>query len=437
MPLPVVAIVGAPNVGKSTLFNRLIGRRKAIVADSPGVTRDRIMAECEVEGRLVTLVDTGGMVHEAGDDLTRRIRTEALKAVETADLILFVVDGRAGLTAADEHVGALLRKSGRPVVPVANKIDSRGQEGYEFELFRLGLDGVVGVSAEQGRGLDTLLETMAARLPAEAPAPEPPGIPIAILGRPNVGKSSLFNRILRDERSLVSEVAGTTRDPIDATFTHAGTLWRIVDTAGIRRHLAAAETVEWVSVLKARQALETAEVAIVLVDANEPLGHQDRAIVGMVVDSHRPVVLAVNKIDRIDGGEAAARERVETMREDLRFSSWVPALAVSAKTGRGVAALLTALAKVREESRRRFSTAELNRALEAIVSEKHPPSDGGREVRFHYISQAPGAPPCFIVFGNGRRLEPAYHRYMEGRLRRRLGLDSSPITLLFRRKSAR
>jgi len=437
MPLPVVAIVGAPNVGKSTLFNRLIGRRQAIVADHPGVTRDRLMAECEVEGRKVTLVDTGGMVHESGDDLTRRIRTEALKAVENADLILFVVDGRAGLTAADEHVGALLRKSGRPVVPVANKIDSRGQEGYEFELFRLGLDGVIGVSAEQGRGITTLVEAIVSHLPAESPAPEAPGIPIAILGRPNVGKSSLFNRILRDERSLVSEIAGTTRDPIDATFTHAGALFRIVDTAGIRRHLTGAESVEWVSVLKARQALERAEVAIVLVDALEPLGHQDRAIVGMVVDSHRPVVLAVNKIDRIEGGDAKVSARVEELRDDLRFSSWVPALPVSAKTGRGVAALLTALASVREESRRRFSTADLNRALTAIVSEKHPPSDGGREVRFHYISQAPGAPPCFIVFGNGRRLEPAYHRYMEGRLRKRLGLSSSPITLLFRKKSSR
>src|SRR5262245_8565044 len=267
MPLPVVAIVGAPNVGKSTLFNRLLGRRQAIVADVPGVTRDRLMAECELDGRRVTLVDTGGVVSGPQDDLGRRVRDEALKAVETADLIVFVIDARAGLTASDEHVGALLRASGRPTVAVANKIDSRGQEGFEFDLYRLGLGEVVPVSGEQGRGIGDLVERIAAALPERAEEAEEPGIPLAIIGRPNVGKSSLFNRIVRSERSVVSETPGTTRDPVDAIFEHGGVLWRIVDTAGIRRRLGGAESIEWVSVLKARQALERAAFVIALVDA--------------------------------------------------------------------------------------------------------------------------------------------------------------------------
>jgi len=213
MPRPIVAIVGAPNVGKSTLFNRLLGRRQAIVADEPGVTRDRLTAEAQVGARSVTVVDTGGVTSGDRDDLARRVREEALKAAEMADVILFVIDGRAGLTAADEHVATLLRASGRPVIPVVNKIDSRSQEGFEFEMFRLGFDEVLPISAEEGRGLVELVEKIEALLPPEEHAAEDPGVPVAIVGRPNVGKSSLFNCLLRDERSVVSEKPGTTRDP--------------------------------------------------------------------------------------------------------------------------------------------------------------------------------------------------------------------------------
>ena len=437
MPLPVVAIVGAPNVGKSTLFNRLLGRRQSIVADSPGVTRDRLMAEAELDNRRLTLVDTGGVVEGPKDQLTTRVREEALKAVEAADLIVFVIDARVGVTASDEHVGGLLRSSGRPVIAVANKVDSRGQEGLEFDMYRLGLGEVVAISAEQGRGIDDLSERIVAALPERAPMEEPPGTALAIIGRPNVGKSSLFNRIVRAERSVVSETPGTTRDPVDATFEHDGVLFRIVDTAGIRRRVGGAESIEWVSALKARQAIERAEFVIAIVDALEGIGHQDRALMGLVLESHRPVILAVNKIDLVEGGAAAIEERLRSARDELRFSAWVPALPVSARTGRGVAALLAAVARVREQTRRRFPTADLNRALESIVAERHPPSDRGREVRFHYVSQAPGAPPCFIVFGNGRRVDPSYRRFMEQGLRRRLDLPESPITLLFRGRDAR
>ena len=435
MPKPIVAIVGAPNVGKSTLFNRLLGRRQSIVADEPGVTRDRLTAEAEIGARSVTLVDTGGVTSGDRDDLARRVRQEALKAAEMADIILFVIDGRAGLTAADEHVASLLRTSGRPVIPVANKIDSRSQEGLEFELYRTGFDAVLPISAEEGRGLIELVERIETLLPEEPHAAEDPGVAVAIVGRPNVGKSSLFNRLVRDERSVVSERPGTTRDPVDATFTHHGTLYRVVDTAGIRRRLGGADSLEWVSVLKARQALERAAVAIGLVDATLGIEHQDRALLGLILETRRPAVLGVNKVDLVEGGEQAVQKRLEDLREGLRFSPHVPLVALSAKTGRGIGTLLTTLERLREESARRFSTPVLNRALESILAERHPPSDNGRAVTFHYITQAPGSPPRFVVFGNGRRVAPEYRRFVEHRLRDRLGLLHAPITLLFRRRS--
>jgi GTP-binding protein len=437
MPHPVVAIVGAPNVGKSTLFNRLLGRRHSIVADLPGVTRDRLTADAEILGRDVTLVDTGGVVDRAADDLTRRVGEEALKAVETADVIIFLIDARAGLTAPDEHVGRILRSSGRPIVPVANKIDSQSQQGLEFELYRLGLGEVVPVSAEQGTGIAELLEAIVARLPEPGETPPQPGVALAIIGRPNVGKSSLFNRILKSERSVVSEMPGTTRDPVDATFTREGVLYRIVDTAGIRRRLGGADAIEWVSVLKARQALERAELVIALVDATREMEHQDRALMGLVIASRRPAVVAMNKIDLLDPKDRPVSERMEALREDLKFSAWVPVVPISARTGTGVDTLLGTVARVHAESGRRFATSELNRALEAIVKAKHPPADGGRDVRFHYITQAAGSPPRFLVFGNGRKVTESYRRYMEHRLRERLGLDLSPITLVFRRRPSR
>ena len=433
--LPVIAIVGAPNVGKSTLFNRLLGRRQAIVADEAGVTRDRLMADCDLAGRRVTLVDTGGIVQDAEDDLGRRVLGEAIKAVEAADAILFLVDARAGVTAADEQVAALLRSSGRPVILVGNKIDSRSQEGFEFELYRLGLGEVLPVSAEEGRGLGELVDALVARLPELRPETPAPGVPLAILGRPNVGKSSLFNRIVRLERSVVSEQPGTTRDPVDATFEHGGTLYRIVDTAGIRRRTTGADGVEWVSILKARQAVAQSEIVIAIVDVVAGIGHQDRALLGHLVDGRKPAVLAFNKVDLLEAGRKSVDERIQDLRDGLRFSGSVPAVPVSAKTGRGVGLLLETVAKVREQSGRRFATPELNRVLKAVLEEKHPPSDGGRDVRLNYITQAAGSPPRFVVFGNGRRLQAAYRRFLASRIRAHLGLDCCPVTLLFRRSN--
>jgi GTP-binding protein len=437
MRLPVVAIVGAPNVGKSTLFNRLLGQRKAIVSDRPGVTRDRITAPCDLFGHGLILVDTGGVVPGPTDDLTRRVREEALKAVEEADLILFVIDARAGPTAVDQEVAGLLRVSGKPVLMVANKVDAASLEGSEFELYRLGVGEVVPVSAEQGRGMDDLVERIRRALPGPVPLAAQDGVPIAIIGRPNVGKSSLFNRIVRQERALVSPTPGTTRDPVDAAFERGGVVYRVIDTAGMRRRPRGGGELEWVSVLKARQALAQAAIAIAMVDGNEEVGHQDLALLGMVGEGHIPAVLAVNKIDLLPARGVALEERLKSVRAALRFSPYVPVVGLSALTGRGVGRLLDIVGRLREESTRRFKTADLNRALEEALREKQPPADGGREVRFHYMTQTGTAPPRFAIFGNGRRVPPAYRRFLEGRLRRRLGLEFCPLILGFRRRPSR
>jgi GTP-binding protein len=433
MPLPVVAIVGAPNVGKSTLFNRLLGRRQAIVSDRPGVTRDRIAAECDLFGLRVALIDTGGVVTGEADDLTRSVRVEALKAVEGSDLILFVVDARAGLTATEQDVAELLRGSGKPVVTVANKVDASSLEGIELDLYRLGLGDVVAVSAEQGRGVDDLVERIRGLLPPSVDGETPQGVPIAIIGRPNVGKSSLFNRIVGDDRALVSPAPGTTRDPVDATFMRAGVLYRIIDTAGIRRRAGRGEEVEWVSVLKARRAVAEAEITIAMVDAGDGVGHQDLALLGLIGEARSPAILAVNKIDLLPSRGESVAGRLREIREAVRFSPHVPVIGLSALTGQGVGRLLEAVDTLREEIHRRFPTPALNRVLAEVLREKQPPADGGREVRFHYLTQVGGTPPRFVIFGNGRRVGPAYRRFMEGRLRAHLGLSAAPILLSFRR----
>jgi GTP-binding protein len=434
MTTPVVAIVGAPNVGKSTLFNRLLGQRRAIVSDRPGVTRDRIAARCDIDGRQVTLLDTGGVVPGKTDDLSRQVRNEALKAMQEADLILFVVDARAGPTATDLDVATVLRTSGKPVIPIANKIDAPSREGLQGEVYRLGLGEVTPLSAEHGRGIDALEARIGPLLPVSSATPATGGVPVALLGRPNVGKSSLFNRIVRGDRALVSPTPGTTRDPIDAMFRHAGTDYRIVDTAGIRRHARTGEDIERVSVIKARQTLERSELAIALVDGNEEITHQDQALLGLVVQSRKPALLAVNKIDLLPRKPAARAERIASIRDALRFSAHVPIVPLSALTGEGIEKLLAALGRLRRQTQRRFSTAILNAALAAIVKEKHPPSDGGRAVRFFYMTQIGGPPPHFVIFGNGRRVGAPYRRFLERRLRTRLGITTTPLHLRLRQR---
>ncbi|MCZ6694942.1 MAG: ribosome biogenesis GTPase Der [Acidobacteria bacterium] len=434
MPLPVVAIVGAPNAGKSTLFNRLLGRRKAIVAEMPGVTRDRITGEAEFEGRRLILVDTGGLIPGETDDLTRQVRNEALKAADGSDLILFVIDARAGITAIDLEVAGLLRSCGRPVLSVANKIDAASVEGLELDLYRLGLGEVIPLSAEQGRGLDLLVERVNSLLPESEVQESQSAIPLALIGRPNVGKSSLFNRIVGEERSLVDPQPGTTRDPVDATFTLRETCYRIIDTAGIRRRAQTGDMVEWVSVVKARQALDEAQMVIVLVDISGEISHQDQALLGLVAERRTPAILALNKIDLLADRGPELNDRIEGVRDAMRFSSHVPVVPISVRTGEGIPSLLDRLEYLRDQIHRRFTTAQLNRALNAIVNKKHPPSDRGRPVRFFYMTQVGTAPPRFMLFSNGGRVGVAYRRFLVSQLRDHLGLDDSPLALRIRRR---
>lgn len=434
MPLPVVAIVGAPNAGKSTLFNRLLGRRKAIVAEMPGVTRDRITGEAEFEGRRLILVDTGGLIPGETDDLTRQVRNEALKAADGSDLILFVIDARAGITAIDLEVAGLLRSCGRPVLSVANKIDAASVEGLELDLYRLGLGEVIPLSAEQGRGLDLLVERVNSLLPESEVQESQSAIPLALIGRPNVGKSSLFNRIVGEERSLVDPQPGTTRDPVDATFTLRETCYRIIDTAGIRRRARTGDMVEWVSVVKARQALDEAQMVIVLVDISGEISHQDQALLGLVAERRTPAILALNKIDLLVDRGPELNDRIEGVRDAMRFSSHVPVVPISVRTGEGIPSLLDRLEYLQDQIHRRFTTAQLNRALNAIVNKKHPPSDRGRPVRFFYMTQVGTAPPRFMLFSNGGRVGVAYRRFLVSQLRDHLGLDDSPLALRIRRR---
>jgi GTP-binding protein len=411
----------------------MLGRRKAIVSDVPGVTRDRNAADCDLYGTRVTLVDTGGVVQGASDDLTQQVRREALKAVEEADVILLVMDARNGVTGLDLEVARLLRSSGKPIIPVANKIDAGSLEGLEADAYRLGLGEVAPISAEQGRGVDDLIDRLVKELPESTASIAPEGVPVAIVGRPNVGKSSLFNRLLNERRALVTPIPGTTRDPVDALFEHAGSTYRVIDTAGIRRRAGRSEEIERVSVLMAKRALQEAAVAIVLVDAGSEIGHQDRAILGLVAEGHTPAVVAANKVDLLPSTGGALAKRLDEIREALGFASYIPIVPLSALKGTGMDTLLATLDTVRGESLRRFTTTDLNRALQEIVGEKQPPADAGREVRFYYMTQGGGGPPRFIVFGNGRQISEPYRRYMAGRLRTRLGLSYSPIILSFRR----
>jgi GTP-binding protein len=415
----------------------MLGRRKAITSDRPGVTRDRISAQVDLFGLQVILMDTGGIQPGDTDDLTSGVRAEALKAVKEADLILFVVDARAGLTATDEEVAAILRESGKPVVPLANKIDSASLAGLESEVYRAGLGEVMPLSAEQGRGLDELIDRIRRELPETSPEEARRAVPITIIGRPNVGKSSLFNRLVHQERALVSPIPGTTRDPVDATFERRGTLYRFVDTAGIKRRARAAEMIEQVSVAKAREALGEAEIVIAMVDASAGVEHQDLALLGLVAEGHKPAVLAANKVDLLQGQGSALEKRLREIRAAVRFSTYVPVVGLSALTGRGVDRLLDSVESLREEIHRRFATGDLNRVLREVLAEKQPPADGGHDVRFYYMTQAGGAPPRFLIYGNGRNVPESYRRFMESRLRRHLGLAASPLILAFRRRKAR
>ncbi|MEK6608895.1 MAG: ribosome biogenesis GTPase Der [Myxococcota bacterium] len=439
--LPIVAIVGRPNVGKSTLFNRLVGGSRAIVENTPGVTRDRHYASLDLCGRRAIVVDTGGFLGgEAGEGrLAALVRDQVKLAVDEAEIVLLVVDARAGVTPADRDLARMLRRSGKPFLAVANKVDHASVEAEAHEAYELGADAVIAVSAAHGRNIADLTDALETRLgpPARPIVDEEPvvrPIRLAIVGRPNAGKSSLLNAIVGQARTLVHDAPGTTRDPIDVDHEHAGTSFRLVDTAGIRKRRSSAEPSEQIAILRALRAAAYADVCALVIDAGMGIGTQDAHIAGVVTEEGRALVLVMNKWDLVQGRRAAAEDGARAqVAERLPFAAHAPLVLVSARTGLGVTAVLDATRTVYGDNHRHIPTAALNRLLREAVAGHAPPSPAGRPLRFYYIAQAKGAPPTFVISTNRPEdVADAYRRYLANQIRERYGFHGSPIRLQFR-----
>lgn len=430
--LPRLALVGRPNVGKSTLFNRICGQRKAIVDSRPGSTRDRNYAQCSWQGRGFELVDTGGLLLGSDDPLLGPAAEQAWRAIEQADQVLFLVDARAGLLPDDQAIAAQLRKAGRPVLLVVNKVEGGGEPPPEFA--RLGFERLVTISAEHGQNVGDLLDLALEFLPQQ-PLEEDPDAPLrlALVGRPNVGKSSLLNRLLGQERSVVSDIPGTTRDSVDSLLERAGQRYLLVDTAGIRRNRLLKENVDHVSVVLAKRSIERAEVAVLVLDAAEGLREMDATIGGYVADAGRAVVLAVNKWDLKDELGLKQRQFEEGLRERLKFLPYASVVYVSARSGKGLAALLQQAQRARQSWRQRVTTGELNRLLAQLQRKQAPKAKGAHAVTILFGAQIGTEPPTFALSINHPvDLHFSYLRYVENQLRERFGFEGTPIVLKVR-----
>ncbi len=439
---PVIAIVGRPNVGKSTFFNRLLGERTAIVQDEPGTTRDRLYGDAEWGGRRFTLVDTGGLLTGGAsaantEVMYRQVREQAEQAIKEADLLVFMLDAASGTTPADYEIADIVRRSEKPVVLVANKADSPSREDAAVDLYSLGLGEPIAISAYHGRGVGDLLDHIVSLLPPESEEEEPEtdAIRIAIVGRPNVGKSRLLNAILGQERSIVSDVPGTTRDPVDTELNWNGFELVLVDTAGIRRRGKVEPGIEQFSVIRSLRAIGRADVVLLLFDAVEGITAQDEHIAGYVLDEMKGLVLVVNKWDLVEKNSNTMREYTASIRERLQFLSWAPITFISAKFSQRIPTALEAAIKVSEERKKRVPTAGLNRLLKEAVAEHQPPSRPGKWLKFLYATQADIRPPTFVFFVNdAKQVQFGYKRYLENRLRERFGFEGTPIKLLFRNR---
>lgn len=434
MPKPVVAIVGRPNVGKSTLFNRLIGERTAIVEDTPGITRDRVYGHSDWNGREFTVVDTGGLGMREEDPFGEHIQAQAEIAIHEADLILFLVDAREGLTAGDEEVAETFRASGRPILLVANKADNERREADTHEFYSLGLGEVYSVSAHSGRGVADLLDDVVQRLPAAAEEEvDEDRIKIAIVGRPNVGKSSLLNAILGEERVIVSPVAGTTRDAVDVPFEFNQQPFMLIDTAGIRRAGKIQGSVEYYTVLRAERAIERCDVGVIVVDASMGVVDGDKRVAGMVDEAGRACVVFVNKWDLVKG--LTPREFGAQLRDEMPFLKFAPIVVGSAEDRKGMEDLLDTCADAANNHALRISTPELNRVIREAV-DRRPYSSAGREFKIYYATQVRSKPPTFVLFVNNPKIpHETYLRYLENQMRAEFGFTGTPIRILLRKRA--
>lgn len=434
--VPTVGVVGRPNVGKSTLVNRIIGRREAVVQDIPGVTRDVVNYDGLWRGRRFTVVDSGGWEPDA-QGLQKAVAAQAERAMSSTDVVVLVVDASVGATSTDEAIARVLRRSKKPVILVANKVDDERAEADMAELWSLGLGEPIGVSALHGRGSGDLLDIVLDKLPT-APAEQFGAVAgprrVALVGKPNVGKSSLLNKLSKDTIAVVDSVAGTTVDPVDSLVDLDGEIWRFVDTAGLRKRVKTARGMEFYASLRTQAALEAAEVAIVLIDSSEPLTEQDQRVISMVADSGRALVVALNKADLVDADRRA--ESDAELERELNRVPWAERINISAQTGRGVHRLAPALRRALESWDKRIPTGQLNTWLKELIQATPPPVRGGRQPRVLFATQASNRPPTFVLFTTGF-LEAGYRRFIERRLREDFGFAGSPVRINVRVREKR
>lgn len=437
MAKPLVAIVGRPNVGKSMLFNKLVGQRLSIVEDTPGVTRDRLYAECDWAGRTFDLVDTGGIEPGEDTEILRFMRKQAEIAIQNATVIVFLCDIKTGITAADQDVANLLLRSQKPVVLAVNKMDQVGMTNPDiYEFYNLGLGDPVAVSAVHGHGTGDLLDACLSYFPPQGAEEEPDDVvKVAVIGKPNVGKSSLVNRVLGEERVIVSDVAGTTRDAVDSYFENEKGKFLFIDTAGMRKKSKVDDRIEKFSVLRATMAIERADVCLIMIDANEGVTEQDTKVAGLAHEAGKACIIVVNKWDMVEKDGKTMDKMRQDVRRDLSYMTYAPILFISALTGQRVPRLFELIRYVDDQSAMRITTGMLNNVLADATARVQPPSDKGRRLKIYYMTQAGVRPPHFVCFCNDARLfHFSYQRYLENQIRNTFGLEGTPVRMTIRQK---
>ena len=438
MSKPIVAIVGRPNVGKSTLFNKLIGQRRSIVEDTPGVTRDRIYADAEWNSRKFTVIDTGGIEPKSEDTIIKKMRTQAEIAVATADVIIFMCDVRAGLLADDKDIAVMLKKSGKPIILCVNKIDKVGEVPYEYyEFYELGFEREpIALSSLHGSGTGDLLDAVVECCTFDDNAGEDEGIiNVAVIGKPNAGKSSIINRMCGEERMIVSDIAGTTRDAVDTRVENEIGIYNFIDTAGIRRKAKVEDRIEKFSVLRANMAVERADVCLLMIDGIDGITEQDEKIAGIAHEAGKPCIIVVNKWDAVEKDNGSVKAYTDKIRIALGYMPYAPIVFVSALTGQRVMNIYSMINSVYEESCKRISTGMLNDVLNDAQNRVQPPSDRGKRLKIYYMTQISTRPPTFVIFCNSAELfHFSYQRYIENCLRDTFGFDGTPIKIVIRQK---
>ncbi len=439
MSKPVVAIVGRPNVGKSTLFNKLIGERFSIVDDTPGVTRDRIYGECEWLNNKFLLIDTGGIEPKSDDIILSQMRTQAQLAIETADVIIFVTDLRCGVVSSDYEVASMLQKSNKPIVLCVNKCDSVGAPEPEFyEFYNLGIGDPFGVSATHGHGTGDLLDEVVKYFPEaqEDNEDDEEVINVAVIGKPNVGKSSLVNRISGTNRAIVSNIAGTTRDTTDTFIENEFGKFNFIDTAGLRRKSRVNDNIEKYSIIRARMAVERANVCVIMIDATEGFTEQDSKVAGIALEQGKACIIAVNKWDALEKDGNTMKEFRDKLAVDFSFMSYAPVIFISAKTGQRIDKLFEKIVYVHSQNSMRISTGKLNEVLGVATARVQPPTDKGKRLKIYYMTQASTRPPTFVFFVNNKELfHFSYQRYLENQIRDIFGLEGTPVRFLIRERN--